>query len=136
MFALFLNDLESFLLGNENNGIEIRHRTEESFFLIKLLILLYADDTVIIAEDADSFQKCLNDFQVYCSEWKLNVNISKTKVIVFGTNNNSKYSFKLGNEILDTVNEYKYLGVFFSRSGFSLIIFYCSLYNIAINNIQ
>ncbi len=27
LFALFLNDLESFLLGNENNGIEIRRKT-------------------------------------------------------------------------------------------------------------
>ena len=47
----------------------------------------------------------------------MTINKDKTKVIVFGSNKRSKYAFKLGNTILETVDQYKYLGTIFSPSG-------------------
>ncbi|MES9880523.1 MAG: reverse transcriptase family protein [Sedimenticola sp.] len=117
LFALFLNDLEDYLTLKMNDGIEIVHRGEDLFFYIRIVCLLYADDTVIIADDPNAFQKCLNDFHDYCNKWKLRVNLSKSKVIVFGSKTNRANQFKLGQTSLDFVNEYKYLGVYFSRSG-------------------
>ena len=50
---------------------------------------------------------------------KLEVNTSKTKVIIFSKDNNSNYEFKFKykDEILEIVSEFKYLGVLFSKNN-------------------
>ena len=70
----------------------------------------------MIARSANDFLKCLNDFEEYCNTWKLQININKTKVMIFGTNRRTwrKYSFKINDEIVDN---YKYLGIVFSPTG-------------------
>lgn len=63
LFSLFLNDLESFFRQNSNvQGITIDYErnTNDFFNLLKIFILLYADDTVIIAESANDLQVALN----------------------------------------------------------------------------
>ena len=47
--------------------------------LIKIITLLYADDTIILAEDAVSFRKSLDAFAKYCKELKLDINVNKSK---------------------------------------------------------
>ena len=55
-----------------------------NFYLyVKLVVLLYADDTVIISESAGDLQHAYNEFYTYCNQWKLTVNVEKTKVMVF-----------------------------------------------------
>ena len=44
------------------------------FFSLKIMIILYADYTVSMAETKDDLQYQLNCFQRYCGEWKLHVN--------------------------------------------------------------
>ena len=51
LFSLFLNDLEMYLINNQCDGITIDYADDDIFVFLKLLILLYADDTVILAED-------------------------------------------------------------------------------------
>ena len=116
LFSLYLNDLESALIKN-NNGVVIDLLGNDATHFIKLLVLLYADDTVIIGENKHSFQTCLDDFYKYCHTWKLTINFSKTKIVVFGTNKPSLYNFNINGQIIKTVKEYKYLGVIFSNSG-------------------
>jgi hypothetical protein len=36
-----------------------------------------------MAETAEDLQKDLDEFHVYCSRWKLNVNVENSKVLVF-----------------------------------------------------
>ena len=55
---------------------------EDAIFYLQILVLLYADDTVIVADSKEKLQKCLDDFYDYCVYWKLNINASKTEVIV------------------------------------------------------
>ena len=74
LFAIFLNDLEAFLESNFNSGIEIECNTDEIYVLTRLVVLLYADDTVLLADSPENLQKCLNDFMTYCTDWKLNIN--------------------------------------------------------------
>jgi hypothetical protein len=61
-FSLYLNDLEQFL--DENNAIGLISLTEdleqELDTYLKLFILLYADDTVILAESSDDMLPFLN----------------------------------------------------------------------------
>ena len=54
---------------------------EDIMILAKLFILLHADDTVILSESAEDLQSGLKAYEEYCSIWKLEVNISKTKVL-------------------------------------------------------
>jgi hypothetical protein len=49
----------------------------------KLYILLYADATVMFAESAEELQKALDAMSNYCQLWHLQVNPSKTKIVVF-----------------------------------------------------
>jgi len=50
---------------------------------LKLFILLYADDIVILAETEIELQTRLNILKDYCLKWRLTVNINKTKVVIF-----------------------------------------------------
>ena len=45
---------------------------------LKLYSLLYADDTVILAENEEELQKALNGLEDYCNTWDLTVNLDKT----------------------------------------------------------
>ena len=116
LFAIFLNDLESFLLDNNCNGINLTLRYEQITLFLKLFILLYADDTVIFGIDEQSFQRNLDVFYEYTKTWKLNINFQKTKIMIFGTKNDDNFEFKLGDNVISICKEFKYLGVIFSKS--------------------
>ena len=57
---------------------------DQAQMLLKLFALLYADDTVLITDSVEDLQYGFDIFNPYCKQWKLNVNISKTKVVTFG----------------------------------------------------
>ena len=46
-------------------------------------MLLYADDIVIFANNAEELQLGLNLLSDYCTRWKLKVNASKTNILIF-----------------------------------------------------
>jgi len=46
-------------------------------------VLLYADDTILLAESESDLQNSLNVFEDYCSQWKLKANVGKTKIWIF-----------------------------------------------------
>ena len=54
----------------------------------------------------------------YCTEWKLKVNTTKTKILLFSSGRVPKdQQFYFKGEPLEMVNEYKYLGIFLTRRG-------------------
>ena len=116
LFSILLNELESHLILRDGRGIDISPDLNEQFWL-KILVLLYADDTVLLAESAYDLQKNLNLFQEYCSQWNLKVNPCKTKVVVFGAKNKSLYNFQLDDNNLEITDSYKYLGLVLSSNG-------------------
>ena len=67
------------------NGLEtVSNCIEDKLNIyLKLFALLYADDTVLMAETHDDLQNILNKFGEYCNTWRLKANTDKTKVIVF-----------------------------------------------------
>ena len=80
--------------------------------------MLYADDTIILAETPESLQNALNSFENYCTRWKLKVNLNKTKVVIFCKRKSRHIqSFKLFGHDLDIVESYSYLGVTFNYTG-------------------
>ena len=62
---------------------------------LRIIALLYADDTVIVSSRDKDLQNAIDDFNNYCQEWKLKVNISKTKVVIFGARNTDQFRFIL-----------------------------------------
>lgn len=116
LFSLFINDMEDYLSQNQCEGVDIEYSDEDVFVFVKLLILLYADDTVIFAEDEEKLQQTLDHFSDYCRTWKLKVNQSKTKVVIFGARTTDRYRFVLDGENLEIADNFKYLGIFFSKS--------------------
>lgn len=121
LFSMILNDLEDHLINDRSDGIEIECYNDQMYVFMEVFILLYADDTVILADNAQSFQNCLDSFHRYCKTWKLTINTDKSKVIIFGSRKTKAFNFKLGNTKLEIVNSYKYLGTFFAPSGSFLI---------------
>jgi hypothetical protein len=105
------------LLTKANSGIQFNNIDPEIDTFLKIIVLLYADDTILVSDDPQKLQSCLDDFVEYCSIWHLNINISKTKAIVFGTRNDRNFSFKINNTPIQIVKSYKYLGTQFSKSG-------------------
>lgn len=117
LFALFLNDVESFLITTNNIGVstisyEIEH---ELGILLRLLIILYADDTVLLSETPEDLQNQLNSFLLYCQKWK--VDIEKTKIVIFTKGRMKNNVFYYNGEEVEIVKNFKYLGVIFSSSG-------------------
>jgi len=120
LFSLYLNDLHSFLQSSDEvNGVNIENTDFNSNIntYLKLYILLYADDTVIVSHSADDLQRALNAYETYCNTWKLTVNSSKSKIVIFSSGRQEQTHFTFNNNPIETMKEYKYLGIFFSRSG-------------------
>ena len=50
---------------------------------VKINSLLYADDLALVATSPEDLQLKLNLLHEYCKKWKLNINLSKTKIVEF-----------------------------------------------------
>ena len=84
LFTLYINDLEEFSVEKMYKGyIVYQMILRMNFIYFKLLVLFYADDCVILADSDVELQNALNEFKMYCSNWNLNVNVEKTKILVF-----------------------------------------------------
>ena len=84
---------------------------------LKLLIILYADDTVIFSDNKDDLQVAFNVFSEYRLQWRLTVNISKTKIVVFSkgrTKHDINFTFQT--ETIEIIDDYKYFGIFLGKS--------------------
>lgn len=112
LFSLFVNDLESNLENNLNNaGIE--------FNQLRIILLMYADDTVLIAKSPLELQMLLNQLSVYCEYWDIQVNVTKTKIVIFRKNGMviPDYVWQYNNLILEVVDSFTYLGCVFNFDG-------------------
>jgi hypothetical protein len=76
-------------------------------------VLLYADDVVLIAENASDLQILLDKLDAWFQKWRLELNEDKTSVVVF--RNNSvllpEVHFHCGNKPVSITPNYKYLGL-------------------------
>ena len=86
--------------------------------LMKLFIILYADANVLMAESASNLQTLLDKFHLYCDIWKMNVNVDKTKIVVFSKERLPRnLHFNHNGTNIDLVKDFNYLGISFSRTG-------------------
>ena len=79
---------------------------------------MFADDLILISTSKEGLQNSLDALENYAKKWKLEINIKKTKCITFSKGNQKeKHQFKINNQIIDNVKEYKYLGIVINKKG-------------------
>ncbi len=100
LFKSFLADLGKYL--NDECGVVLHQSI--------ITHLLWADDLFLVSPSADLMQSQLNNLKSYCSQWQMVVNTVKTKMMVFGVKDASKFNFMFGNDVISICENYSYLG--------------------------
>jgi hypothetical protein len=110
LFSMFINRLADHMAESGKHGVQMLPG------LLELFILLFADDVALISMSPVGLQNQLNVLQQFCQESKLQVNISKTKVMVFrkGGILGKGEVWHYENVRLEVVKEYCYLGFIFT----------------------
>ena len=111
LFSLYIEDLELFLQEDPTCGLSLDE--------ITFILMLFADDMVILGKDRNDLQRSLDLLNSYCNKWGLAVNTEKTKVVVFrkrgGLLNNESWAYN--GTPLEVVNNFNYLGTVFNYTG-------------------
>lgn len=111
LFSFFINGLIDFFNQNNIRGIQIDN--------IEITCLMYADDIVLLADTPYGLQNMLNALSNYCDMWDLEVNLNKTKAMVFRNGGivkrNESWTYK--NNPVELVPYYNYLGLRISSRG-------------------
>ena len=80
LFGLYIDKLEEWINKTNGEGVQLTH------FVIRLL--LYADDLIILARTAKDLKEHLKALESFCHEVGMQMNISKTKVMIFSLKQN------------------------------------------------
>ena len=104
LFSIFINDLAE-KVKNSGVGLDL----DPSTFLN---ILLYADDIVLMAKNEQDLQFLLFLVEGWCSDWRLEVNLTKTNIMHVRKNQKpkSKFMFIFDRRPVPYCTSYKYLG--------------------------
>ena len=107
LFNEFLQDLRKYI--NPKNGLKIGD--------LYLAFLLFADDIVLFSEFAENIQAQMELCYKYCEIWNLIISIVKTKIVIYSPiYAKHSFSFTLGENALEIVDKYKYLGLWCSNN--------------------
>ena len=109
LYALYINGFAE-ELREQQLGVDVYGR--------RVGILLYADDIVLIAENADQLQLMLDRATHYASRWQFRFNTKpgKSDVVIVPQQRKTR-DFRLGDGLLHVSQEYKYLGVEMGKVG-------------------
>ena len=70
-----------------------------------------------MASTKEDLQRMLDAVAAFFRRWRLEVNLSKIKVMAFGTREIRSVQVRWGGELVEEVDEYKYLGLVLERTG-------------------
>ena len=101
LFSIFIDGLAEEV--KKVGGATYQHLT--------LSLLLFAEDIVLMAEDARTLQRMLKVVHKYSVKFRFKFNQGKSNVMIFGSKKTGKDKFFLGKDELKVVEEYKYLGL-------------------------
>ena len=110
LFNVFIDDMRNIF---DDSCDPVRILTEQ------LSHLLYADDLAFISTTESGLKSSLSKLESYCTIWQLEVNITKSKVVIFNRSGRiiSGQNFTFRIKPLDLVKSYFYLGIDMSCSG-------------------
>ena len=112
LFDLFFDDVDT-IFDSECDPIHILPNSSP------LNHPLFADDMALMSLSKTGLQLCLNKFEEYCTQWGLEVNLSKTKTMIFNRSGKipKNIVFTFSGKPIEMVNKFKYLGTILSASG-------------------
>ena len=102
LLSLYINELPQFL---KDNGLGVK--------VTKVPGLLYADDLAIFVNSDDNLNKAFDAVNEWCKDCDLKVNVEKCNVIhlIKKKTEQTRCVFKIGEQIIQTTQSYRYLGV-------------------------
>ena len=108
LFNIYINELPKLFESTNSDPFILPNGTSISS-------LLYADDLIIVSKSKSGLQNCLNTLDSWSKKWLMEVNLKKTKIMIFQKHNSKKQNlnlnFTIGNKPVDITNEYTYLGL-------------------------
>ena len=107
LFCVYINELAR-LIKEESIGVSTCN--------VQTGCLFWADDVVLLANSEKELQRMLDIASDFSRSWKLDFNSDKSKVLVVGKRIDKDKLWKLGNRYISECDNYKYLGVYFSRN--------------------
>ncbi|XP_043477868.1 uncharacterized protein LOC122508520 [Leptopilina heterotoma] len=115
LFNIFINDLEETLTEKKEGGTAVGSGSNHG---VKIFVLIYADDVVLLAEDGQELERMLKTLERWSDENQLEVNTDKTKILVFSNGGRrSKKEWKYKEVQLEIVQKFKYLGFWFTTKN-------------------
>jgi hypothetical protein len=102
-----MNDLVS-MLDKAGVGVQVSNQLINS--------LLFADDITLIVNSEQELNTLLDITSKFADKWNLKFNDTKSKVMVVGKRIGREKVWKLGDNCIHETNEYKYLGVYVTRT--------------------
>jgi len=102
LFSLYINNLAKEIQVSEI-GVVIEDR--------RIVVLLYADDIVVITCDTKDLQRGLRIATDCGKKWWCSFNHSKSKVVAFGMRRNMNFNWILEDGQLEEMDSYKYLSL-------------------------
>ena len=110
VFNSYINDISDLFLGKNCDPLILEKSSIGS--------LMFADDLLVLSESKEGLQESLNKLLTYCNKWQLSVNYKKTKTMTIGSfNRKPKPNFTYNINLLENVNEFKFLGNVISQNG-------------------
>ena len=112
IFSLFINDLVSYINSDNERGIFVSKEIKD------LNVLMFADDVSSFADTIIQLQRQINNIEQFSKGVGLDINLDKTKIVVFRNGGVVKQTEKwyYNNNVIDIVPCYKYLGVYFTST--------------------
>ena len=110
IFSLFINDLIAYLRAESDRGISITNNVED------VLAFMFADDVACFSDTIVRLQRLIDLIEKFCRSVGMELNLSKTKIMVFRNGGILKLMekwFYRGVEV-EIVPFYKYLGLYFT----------------------
>ena len=114
LFGLYLDALESYLK-SQGSGL---HGAPDGPSLSGqvILLLLFADDLVLVSQSESGLQAELHALHAFCTNRGLTVNMAKNKAVVFNQRT-YKANLVLAGQAVEQVDRYKYLGLVMHQNG-------------------
>ncbi len=106
LFTEFLTDLQAYL--SKECGVLMGN--------LIITYILFVDDLILCAETPEGLHTLLDRLFNYCSNWHLILILTKTKVMVFNSQNRTRHIFIFNTTLIEIVKEYKYVGTIFSSN--------------------
>ena len=111
LFNIFLSDLPKIFSSPDCQPVKLSNAQPVS-------CLIWADDVVLLSESNNGIQEMISKLAKYASINGLEINIEKTKAMIFNKSGRfSRTTYKINNQFIHTTNFYKYLGFIMTPSG-------------------